>query len=784
MPLRSTIAFVLTALLLRAAAGTPTKLLEQARTDLDAGRYSQAIDNAARCAVDFRASSDTRNLAASLRVIGLSRLFSGSYGPAVESLTEALALSRQLHDFGSEIARLNEIGSAFNMQGRYRDGLDRFEEALARVHEVPNDQWSPWARQVTTANIAILYQTLGQFDRSLELYSGLLRSSEALAPAEQGQLLTNVGVLRRRLGDPVKALETYRAAQVLYQKAKHPYGEMSVLNNIGIVQSVDLADAKSAEASFTGAMRLAEQTGDRPLAVQAQLNRGEGRYRAGQVEASAVDFKEALDRAHQSGLKDLEWQALYGLSRNPTIPAEAAHAMLLRAVQLIESLRSSAGSAELRSTFLADKRAVYDRLVETSTTMDDAFRWMELSRARTLADRATPSKTKTLDEFRRELPANTLVLEYWVADKAAAVVWITSAGAGIKRWKPDWTGLERVRQVLSDPRQTKWRERLKPFAEQLLSGIPPLERGQMRRVRIIPDGPLALLPFEALPLADGELLIQKTAVSYAPAASLSGSVRAALGMVRWPWEASLAGIADPKPGGGSGEARVWAPLPHSRTETERAAQILGGRSELRSGAEARKTALTAAMAYPILHLATHAQADFQDPERSFILLAPAAGKAQQFDYLYGKEIGALSFARTDLVTLSACETNVGIFVPGEGLRGFSESFLAAGARSVVNSLWTVGDVSTEELMTRFYSGLARGSSAAEALQEAKIAFITHPQSSHPAHWAAFVLTGDGDWRMPNLIGWPWIAGLAVLILGVLIRTVVARASASRQSRRP
>ena len=106
------------------AKESPETVLNEARADLDAGRYSKAVERGQVCAIEFRASSDRKNLAAALRVIGLGRLFSGLYGPAVESLTEALSLSRQLHDFGSEIARLNELGSAFNMGGATRRNDD------------------------------------------------------------------------------------------------------------------------------------------------------------------------------------------------------------------------------------------------------------------------------------------------------------------------------------------------------------------------------------------------------------------------------------------------------------------------------------------------------------------------------------------------------------------------------------------------------------------------------------------------------------------------------------
>ena len=768
MPLLLT--FLLLPILFLRAEDSPSKLLELSLADLDSGKYAQAIENAQRCATDFRASADSRSLAAALRVLGLARLYSGSYAPAIESLTEALALSRQLHDFGSEIARLNDLGMATYFQGRYREALDRYEEAEARVREVPNDKWSPWARQVTTANIAILYQTLGQFDHALALYSGLLDTGGALAPEEQAQLLSNVGALRRRLGDPVKALETYRKAQSLYARAKHADGEILVLNNIGIVQAMDLADPKSAEASFTKALDLAERSGDRPLAIEARLNRGEARFRAGQFRLSSEDLRAVADRSHQLGQQTQEWKALYGLARDAASHSDmaAARGLLLRAVQLVESLRESAGSTGLRSTFLADKRAVYDLLIEISPTPDEAFLWMEQSRARTLADQSSQGLPKeTIAEFRSALPPDTAVIEYWTGSKAAMVLWISASSIGMRRWTPDLAALDRVRRMLADPQRADWRTTLQPIADQLLAGIPVLADPAIRRLRIIPDGPLALLPFETLPLNPSDLLIQRFAISYAPSAALSNRIKPGPARFRWPWQTSFAGVADPEAGAGAGEGRKWAPLPRSRAETNDAAGIVGGRREIRLGPDARKADLGAATRYPILHLATHAQADPQDPERSFILLAPALPKTQQYDYLFSKEISASSFANTDLVTLSACETNVGVFVPGEGMRGFSEAFLAAGARSVLNSLWSVGDVSTGELMTRFYSRLASGDTATDALRGAKLDFIGHSQSSHPAHWAAFVLNGESDWRFPRLIGWRWF-GLALAIAAAAV----------------
>ena len=100
--------------------------------------------------------------------------------------------------------------------------------------------------------------------------------------------------------------------------------------------------------------------------------------------------------------------------------------------------------------------------------------------------------------------------------------------------------------------------------------------------------------------------------------------------------------------------------------------------------------------------------------------------------------------RADLVTLSACDTGTGQEIGGEGLASLTRAFTYAGARSVLASHWSVGDVSTERLMRRFYAELRAGRSKDEALRRAQTALIHGDRFAAPFHWAAFQLSGD--WR--------------------------------------
>lgn len=98
----------------------------------------------------------------------------------------------------------------------------------------------------------------------------------------------------------------------------------------------------------------------------------------------------------------------------------------------------------------------------------------------------------------------------------------------------------------------------------------------------------------------------------------------------------------------------------------------------------------------------------------------------------------------DMVTLSACETGLGTFKQGEGVRSLAVSFLNAGTRSIVYSLWEADDQSTSTIMALFYRFLQEGKNKDEALVDAKKTFLLtcSPEQRHPYFWAGFVIAGN------------------------------------------
>ena len=105
--------------------------------------------------------------------------------------------------------------------------------------------------------------------------------------------------------------------------------------------------------------------------------------------------------------------------------------------------------------------------------------------------------------------------------------------------------------------------------------------------------------------------------------------------------------------------------------------------------------------------------------------------------LTSKEIAEMNLTGAELVVLSACQTGVGE-ISGEGVFGLQRGFKKACAETLLMSLWEVDDNATNELMTRFYSGLASGLDKHDALHKAQD-HVMQTCGPDPSLWAGFIL---------------------------------------------
>jgi CHAT domain-containing protein len=309
-------------------------------------------------------------------------------------------------------------------------------------------------------------------------------------------------------------------------------------------------------------------------------------------------------------------------------------------------------------------------------------------------------------------------------------------------------------------------------------------------ITIIPDGALALLPFEAL-VAEGKPVWKHSAQGDYPAEltyvadlypidyyqSLTAmtlvrtlgrdtrSGKSTLVMVDpvfSPSDERLHGAAGqiPQPG----EAREGARPQHALgtsalggfrlrrlAESEKLGMwlkgLLGANCQLYTGLQCTKATFFGKVGqnaglYNAVVFGTHGFAANDLPGFMEPVLALTMVPRGTDGFLTMSEVAGMRMD-VDIAALIACKTGLGMRMAGEGVMSMGRAFQAAGAKSVLISLWSVAGQPSILLMEEFFKGLAQGRDKLTAWTDAR-AHIRREGFEHPFFWASFILVGEAN----------------------------------------
>jgi CHAT domain-containing protein/tetratricopeptide (TPR) repeat protein len=323
-----------------------------------------------------------------------------------------------------------------------------------------------------------------------------------------------------------------------------------------------------------------------------------------------------------------------------------------------------------------------------------------------------------------------------------------------------------------------------------------------RRVLIVPDGTINLLNFAALPSPAGYLVEAGRTLHYLSAErdvlqelqhTPRGSGMLAMGGATFDGLLGAAATTRTLPAGpktpdcSSLQTARFDPLPGTRQEAVEIAHLwtrtdAGSVEVLTAGAASEGAFKAEAPGRRVLHLATHGffldgscgttaagsravgglvgvkVAAGRPNEQNPLLLAGLAfaganrrgsGPADQDGILTAEEVAGLPLQGIEWAVLSACDTALGEIRAGEGVFGLRRAFQIAGARTVIMSLWSVGDEPTRRWMRALYENrLVKHLDTADAVRDANLTVLRERRaqglSTHPFYWAGFVAAGD--WR--------------------------------------
>lgn len=649
------------------------------------------------------------------------------YGDATLSFSESLSQWRKLHPTGhpNEGFILNNIGRNKQLMNDLNGALKEYESALAIYLKFYGENHPEVA---STYNlIGNIYNAQGEFEKSLEYY--------------QNALIANSNNFKSLKLEDNPKVEHYLSANTLVNTL---YYKSKALADLHFNKTLKFSDLKLSLKTLQSCDTLIDK-------VRQVRTNEEDKLALGAI-ASTV-YETGVELCYAMGDVVVKKDQYYALSYY--FAEKSKSAVLLEAISDAnakdfanfnqedlakeEHLKSEIAYLENQ---LADnvnsfsKAEELNKLVEVKREYELFIKELEANYPEYF-DLKYNNTLPSIKETQLLLKENQVLLSYFVTDVSKRVYIFELSKDKLKvhnRAQP-----EMFEQFISGFRNGiyfKVKEVYLETAQALHDLLIPKLNKNINQLIIIPSGRLGTLPFEALvsskvkpddPYSEISYLNNKYSISYAYSAALIGGEKSS--------SQNKAFLCAPV------NFEELVSLPGTEQELQNIDNIFKNQgitteSKLKTQATEELVKQFDFSNYKYVHLATHGVVNETEPAKSRIYLSPDESNDGN---LYTGEIYNINL-KTDLVTLSACETGLGKLSKGEGVIGLSRALLYAGANNITVSLWSVADNSTARLMANFYTNFANYSYS-KALQNAKMELIQSDNYSEPYYWAPFILIG-------------------------------------------
>ena len=693
--------------------------LNAAEAYSDIGDTSRAIKHLQLALEDAREKQSAIDLGRVMTGLGLVYLRRGDVQQAEIFFVEALKQRRIATETDGLIMTLNFLGRFARSQGRTDEALAMHREAFERAS-------TPEMRTAARYELALDQSAAGQIDRAIALCRDSLREPNSPVP-------------------PIRRSQT----QILlanYLIERHPneaaLAEADQLSQAGLtvaLEKADIVQEMSARRARARVLTARRQYGDARREYEsaiALIFDFRGGIASPDLQASALEIEQKTIREYI----DLLMRAAVGRGTDRFAPASPDDEAALR---ILELARSSGTSATQDVSLDAATQARIDQLLQqmaakrvriaqlnNSDYPDGKLSGtlqLEMSQLRVEVDRLRGGSTrdrrsnKLPGAINRPWPAMTsgvAQLSYALGERHA-YLWARDAhGLRVAVLAESPARLERSLAEFGEINPVRSAAKLEQALAELSASLLPAGTlsDASSSLEVVAEGRVGTLPFAALRVpGSGKRIVETHGVRM-----ISSMFDGSAAVPGKPRAMALVGIASntgalrsaahefPSLGGARAEARAIAAL---FAKGNAAAQI-----RLLTAADGDEQTIRTLWTggSDAVHFATHGLANLRYPSASLLLLPKGGG--QEAAYLTA---GQVQEWRGDvgLVFLAACETAAGPARFAEGMSGLPRSFLTAGARGIVATLWPVEDVYESEFSVEFYRRFIVGGDAESALAE-------------------------------------------------------------------
>lgn len=741
----------------------------QGRLQLAQGQVEQALATWQQAAQHYEQLDDRDRLIRNQIEQSRALQTLGFYQRAIALLGELEQALQTQPDSLTKVAQLRSLGEALRVVGSLDQAEQRLQESLAIAQRLSAD--ASIAIDVRQA-IALTQLSLGNTARSQQDISIALNwyQQAATGATKTTQLQANLN----RFSLLIETEQTSNA-QVLLPQIQQQLEELP-LNRSRLYAQINFAQSliKGFPSSFTEAATLlsvaadqSEQLGDRRTQAYAIGLLG-GLYEKTQQWSFAENLtRQALQFALSTNAADITYLWQWQLGRILKAQAEQeidqvenrteAIALYEEALKTLQSLRFDLASIALdqQFSFRESVEPAYRQLIELLLQPADKTSQENLVKARRTLESL---QTVELQNFFREACVDVPIAIDRVVEQTsgfsidqtnalAAVLYpiilpnrlevvlklpnqtdLIHYSTSVSQADVEKTLIDLRHQITQPEAQVSTRRLSQQVYDWLIRPAKAeLSNNQISTLVFVLDGFLKNIPMAAL--HDGDrYLVETYGIALTPGLEL----------------------LDPKPlererirllfAGLSGAIENFSPLTAVEQEKDDVVATIPSTVVLLNQAftaEALQTQIEQTP-FQIVHLATHGEFS-SDRNQTFIRALDRRINVDELNRIL--QTRQVQPEPIELLTLSACQTAAGDERAALGLAGVA---VRAGARSTLASLWSIDDQSSAFLMAEFYRQLIDNPtlSKSEALRQAQLALVSHPNYHHPSYWAPYVLLGN------------------------------------------
>ena len=737
------------------------------------GDFKRAIDYHKRCLEIAKELGDRSGQGKACGNLGNSYRSLGDFKTAVDYHEDHLKIVRELGDRSGEGKAYGNLGNAYHRLGDFKTAIDYHERQL-KISKELGDSSSEEKAHGTPGSA---HDHLGEIKTAVEYDKrGLPIAKKMSYRYDEGVAYANLGNAYQSLGDTTKAIDFYERHLKIVKELGDRQGEGSAYGNLGIAH-LSLGNIKTAIDYHKRHLKIVKEMGDRSGEASACCSLGNAYQSLGDFK-TAIDYhKRTLEISRELGEVLQEGITFSNLGSNfaclGQVPVAIEYYEL--GISLLNSIRDR---PQLHDEWKISLRDQYQRLytalwwlILKEGKVTEALFSAEKGRAQGLKDLMALNYTseendaefiqenRTFQELCSGLPPNTIFMA--IVEKEL-ILWVCQPEKEVELRRKqvsceyeintffqsllEKTGAREDVQCedrsldltkdkrLADKRSPKCDRQtqylhsqegaLSTLYDTIIDPIQDLLSGS--ELIFVPEGPLCLAPFASFMGPDSKYLCESFRIRVAP--SLTSLKMIADCPVDHHLTSGVLLVGDPW----VQDVTTLPQLPFAREEVEMIGRVLGCTPLI--GRQATKNEVLRQLgSVALVHFAAHGRM-----ESGEIALAPKNG---EMDFILTMKDVKRVQMRARLVVLSCCHSAQGE-IKAEGVVGIARAFLAAGARSVLVSLWAIDDKATLGFMKHFYQHLVEGKSASKALNQAMNCMRESREFGAVNHWAPFVLIGD------------------------------------------